>query len=230
MLEFNVPEGQRIQRKQLITVAEWTGEARQVYVLQTSQPADWASNFDAYYTKNASGQYVAVTGDTAPSWAANTYYTKTTSTLYREILGTRTEDSSIEFNQDTEKITDVRGITYTDVNKTEPQQDFDPYNLLGGSPLGAYLVTNALKNNIVAYNNAFNVYIITAFIGSAADGYYTVMHSGCSIIPTAIGGDAYNNMPIEVHLSNNITEGTVNSLGKDFTFTPASTTTTTTTT
>ena len=230
MLEFNVPEGQRIQRKQLITVAEWTGEARQVYVLQTSQPADWASNFDAYYTKNASGQYVAVTGDTAPAWAVNTYYTKTTSTLYREILGTRTEDSSIEFNQDTEKITDVRGITYTDVNKTEPQQDFDPYNLLGGSPLGAYLVTNALKNNIVAYNNAFNVYIITAFIGSAADGYYTVMHSGCSIIPTAIGGDAYNNMPIEVHLSNNITEGTVNSLGKDFTFTPASTTTTTTTT
>lgn len=229
MLEFNVAENQRIQRKQLITVAEWTGEARQVYVLQTSQPADWASNYDAYYTKNASGQYVAVTGDTAPSWAANTYYTKSTSTLYREILGTRTEDSSIEFNQDTEKVTDVRGITYTDVNKTEPQQDFDPYNLLGGSPLGAYLVTNALKNNIVAYNNVFNVYIITAFIGSAADGYYTVMHSGCSIIPTAIGGDAYNNMPIEVHLSNNITEGTVNSLGKDFTFTPASTTTTTTT-
>lgn len=229
MLEFNVPEGQRIQRKQLITVAEWTGEARQVYVLQTSQPADWASNFDAYYTKNASGQYVAVTGDTAPSWAANTYYTKTTSTLYREILGTRTEDSSIEFNADIETTTDVRGITYTDVNKTEPQQDFDPYNLLGGSPLGAYLTTHALKNNIVAYNNVFNVYIITAFIGSQADGYFTVMHSGCSIIPQSLGGDAYNNMPIEVHLSNNITEGTVDSIGKDFTFTPASTTTTTTT-
>ena len=228
MLEFNVPEGQRIQRKQLITVAEWTGEARQIYVLQTSQPADWATNYDAYYTYS-NGEYVAVTGDTAPAWAANTYYTKTTSTLYREILGTRTEDSSIEFNADVETSTDVRGITYTDVNKTEPQQDFDPYNLLGGSPLGSYLVTNALKNNIVAYNNVFNVYIITAFIGSQADGYFTVMHSGCSIIPQSMGGDSYNNMPIEVHLSNNITEGTVNSLGKDFVFTPASTTTTTTT-
>lgn len=229
MLEFNVAENQRIQRKQLITVAEWTGEARQVYVLQTSQPADWASNYDAYYTKNSSGEYVAVTGETAPSWAANTYYTKTTSTLYREILGTRTEDSSIEFNADIETMTDVRGITYTDVNKTEPQQDFDPYNLLGGSPLGAYLVTAALKNDIDAYSNVFNVYVITAFIGSVADGYYAVRHDDCSIIPQSLGGDSYNNMPIEVHLSNKITEGTVDSLGKDFVFSPKSTTTTTTT-
>ena len=228
MLEFNVADSQRIQRKQLITVAEWTGEAHQVYVLQSSQPADWATNYDAYY-KYVGGQYVAVTGDTAPTWAANTYYTKSTTTLYREILGTRTEDSSIEFNADVETMTDVRGITYTDVNKTEPQQDFDPYNLLGGSPLGAYLVTNALKNNIVAYNNAFSVYIITAFIGSAQNGYYAVRHDGCSIIPQSLGGDSYNNMPIEVHFSNNITEGTVDSLGKDFVFSPASTTTTTTT-
>lgn len=228
MAGFNVADNQRIQRKQLITVAEWTGEARQVYVLTASQPADWATNFDDYYTYS-NGQYSAVTGDVAPSWAANTYYAKVTSTLYREILGTRTEDSSIEFNADIQTSTDVRGITYTDVNKTEPQQTFDPYYLLGGSDLGDYLVRNALKNNIDAYNNVFNVYVITAFIGSAQEGYYTVEHTGCSIIPTALGGDAYNNMPIEVHYSNNIIEGSVDSLGKDFVFTPASTTTTSTT-
>ena len=89
MAGFNVAEGQRIQRKQLITVAEWTGEARQVYVLTTSQPADWSTDYDEYYTYS-NGQYQAVTGDTAPAWAANTYYKKDTSTLYREILGTRT--------------------------------------------------------------------------------------------------------------------------------------------
>ena len=221
MANFNVAENQRIQRKQLITVAEWEGEAHDVYTLQTAQPADWASNYTSYYTKTVGGNYVAVTGDEAPTWAANTYYTKSSSNLYREILGTRTEDSSIEFNADIEKMTDIRGITYADVNKTEPQQDFDPYNLLGGSDLGAYLVTAALKNDITAYSNKFNVYIITAFIGSASDGYYAVRHSGCSIIPTSLGGDAYNNMPIEVHLSNDITEGTVDSLGRDFQFTPA---------
>lgn len=230
MAQFNVAESQKIQRKQLITVAEWEGEARDVYVLQTSEPADWSTNYTSYYTKTVGGNYVAVTGTEAPAWAANTYYTKTTSTLYREILGARTEDSSIEFNADIETMTDILGITYTDVNKTEPQQDFDPFNLLGGSELGAYLVSAALKNDITAYSNKFNVYVITAFIGSSQDGYYAVCHSGCSIVPTSLGGDAYNNMPIEVHFSNNITEGTVDSLGKNFVFSSASTTTTTTNT
>ena len=141
-------------------------------------------------------------------------------TKSREILGTRTEDSSIEFNADISTSTDIRGITYTDVNKTEPQQSFDPFFILGGSALSEYLTTAALKNDIDAYNGAFNVYIITAFIGSDSDGYYAVKHSGCSIVPTSIGGDAYTNMPIEVHYSNNITEGTVDDFRKkDFVFT-----------
>lgn len=218
--QFNVSEGQRIQRKQLITVVEWQGEAHDVYTLQSSQPADWSTNYTSYYTK-VGGAYVAVTGDTAPTWVAGTYYTKSTSTLYRELLGTRVEDSSIEFNADVETMTDIRGISYTDVNKTEPQQDFDPFALLGGSDLGAYLVTNALKNNINAYNNVFDAYIINAYIGDSENGYFAVKHSGCSIIPQSLGGDSWTQMPIELHYSNNITEGTVDSLGSDFIFTPA---------
>lgn len=130
----------------------------------------------------------------------------------REILGTRTEDSSIEFNPDIETTTDIRGITYTDVNKTEPQQDFDPYYILGGSKLGSYLTQAALVNDIQAYNNTFTIYIITAFISNTGStSYYAVKHSNCSIIPTSVGGDSYTSMPIEVHFSNDITEGTVNS-------------------
>lgn len=136
----------------------------------------------------------------------------------REILGARTEDSSIEFNPDVETSTDILGITYSDVNKTEPQQDFDPYYLLGGSKLGAYLATAALENNIDAYNNTFNIYIITAFIGTEG-AYKCVKHSGCTILPTSIGGDSYVSMPIEVHYSNNIETGTVDKLSDDFVFT-----------
>ena len=136
----------------------------------------------------------------------------------REILGARTEDSSIEFNPDIETSTDILGITYTDVNKTEPQQDFDPFFLLGGSKLGAYLAEAALENNIDAYNGTFNVYIITAFMGSEG-AYKAVKHEGCSIIPTSLGGDSYVSMPIEVHYSNKISTGTVDKLGDDFTFT-----------
>lgn len=144
----------------------------------------------------------------------------------REILGARTEDSSIEFNADYTTSTDILGITYTDVNKTEPQQTFDPFFLLGGSELGKYLVEAALENRIQDYNGKFNVYIIAAFIndktGTAeAQNYFAVKHSGCSIIPTSMGGDSYVSMPIEVYYSNDITKGSVDKLADDFVFAPA---------
>ena len=140
----------------------------------------------------------------------------------REILGTRTEDSSIEFNADIETSTDILGNNYTDVNRTQPQQDFDPYYLLGGSPLGEYLLQAAMENDISAYNNVFTIYIITAIIDSgtsSAHKYKCVKHTDCSIIPTSVGGDSYVNMPIEVHYSNKITVGYVDKLSDDFTFT-----------
>lgn len=153
----------------------------------------------------------------------------------REILGARTEDSSIEFNADIVKSTDILGITYADVNKTEPQQTFDPFFLLGGSQLGEYLVQAALENRIADYNGKFNIYVIAAFISetttsgtgegaTTATKYMTVKHTGCSIIPTSMGGDAYVSMPIEVHYSNDITKGTVDKLADDFVFTPDTTT------
>lgn len=143
----------------------------------------------------------------------------------REILGARTEDSSIEFNADVATSTDILGVTYTDVNKTEPQQTFDPFFLLGGSALGEYLVAAALENRINDYNGKFDVYIIAAFINdksgtTTATKYKTVKHSGCSIIPTSMGGDSYVSMPIEVHYSNNITVGSVDKLSDEFVFTP----------
>lgn len=165
---LNLSNGERAQRKALITVAEW-GES---------------------------------------------------STPTREILGVRVEDSSIEFNADIETITDILGITYTDVNKTEPQQTLDPSYIIGGSKLSAYLAEAALENDISKYNNTFNVYIITTFIGTEG-AYQAVKHTGCSIIPTSMGGDSYVAMPLEVHYSNNITKGTVDKLADDFEFTPA---------
>lgn len=215
-MPVNLASGQRAQRKALITVAEWTGSSRDIYTLLTTQPSDFDPT--EYYKKSGNTYVAGTSGDT---WAANTWYAKTTSTRYREILGARTEDSSIEFNPDIETVTDILGITYTDVNKTEPQQDFDPFYLLGGSELGSYLGEAALANNIDAYNNVFNVYIITAFIGFAG-AYNAVKHSGCSIIPSSMGGDSYVSMPIEVHYSNNITKGTVDELSDNFVFTPAS--------
>lgn len=132
----------------------------------------------------------------------------------KEILGVRTEDSSIEFNPDIQTSTDILGITYSDVNKTEPTQSFDPFYIIGGGKLAAYLSRAALKNDIAAYNNVFDVYIVTAYLRKdgtidSEGACYAVRHANCSIIPQSMGGDTKMNMPVEVHYSNDITEGSV---------------------
>ena len=163
--QFNLNDGQRAERKLLITVAEWTEGSTQV----------------------------------------------------REILGRRTEDSSIDYNADIETTTDILGINYTDLNRTQPQQDFDPYLILGGSKLGAKL-NDIRRRNAISELNDFTVYIITAFAG-ASGAYEAEKHTGCTIVYNSIGGDSNVNMPISVYFSNNITTGTVDKLSDDFEFT-----------
>ena len=141
------------------------------------------------------------------------------STQIREILGTRTEDSSIDYNPDIETTTDILGINYTDLNRTQPQQDFDPFLILGGSQLGAKL-NDIRRRNALSELNQFTVYIITAFVGDATNGYAAEKHTDCTIVYNSIGGDSNVNFPISVYFSNNITVGTVDKLASDFEFTP----------
>lgn len=173
--QFNLKEGQRAERKLLITVAEWT----------------------------------------EPTLDGTTEGTE----QVRELLGVRTEESSIDFNADINTTTDIRGNNYTDLDKTQPQQSFDPSPLVGGSRLQAYLNYIRSRNAISELGN-FTVYIITAFIGNEADGYATEKHVNCSIIYDSIGGDTKVDFPYTVYFSNDITNGTVDKIGKDFVFTP----------
>lgn len=138
-------------------------------------------------------------------------------TPVREVLGTRTEDSSIEYNADISTTTDILGNNYTDINRTQPQQDFDPYLVLGGSKLGAKL-NDIRKRNALSELNSFTMYIITAFVGTAG-AYEAEKHDDCTITYNSFGGDSNVNFPISVYFSNKITNGTVDKLADDFTFT-----------
>ncbi len=51
-------------------------KAAPVYTVTAAEPADWATKYKEYYTVS-DGVYSNVTGETAPSWAAATYYKKT---------------------------------------------------------------------------------------------------------------------------------------------------------
>lgn len=149
---------------------------------------------------------------------------KGSNTPIRKILGEYTPDSSIEFNNDLQTVTDILGKTHSDVEKTEPVQTFDPHYLMENNALDDYMFKAAVKNDIDAYNGVFSFYIVAEFMnegGSGTDAFFAVKHSGCSLIPTSLGGEAHIDMPYEAHFSNDITEGTVNEISEEFTFTPA---------
>ena len=171
--QINLNNGQRAERKLLVTVAEW------------EEPLEGTTGTESV----------------------------------RELLGVRTEDSSIEYNPDIQESTDILGNNYTDVNKTQPSQGFDPFLILGGSRLGAFL-NDIRRRNALSELQQFTIYIITAFVGNETDGYETEKHTDCSITYDSIGGDANVNFPITVHFSNKITTGSVDKVAADFTFTP----------
>ncbi len=208
--QFNLSDGQRAERKSLITVAAWNE-----YELLATEPDDWATKYNTYYTKSGD-VYIHVSGSTAPTFAADTYY-KAVET--REFLGTRTEDSSIEFNPDIETSTDIRGNNFTDLNKTQPQQSFDPFLILGGSKLAAKL-HDIMFRNAVTELNQFTMYIITSYLGNSTSGYRAQKQDDCTITYDSLGGDTKVNFPITVYFSNKATAGVVDSLQNNFEFTP----------
>lgn len=125
----------------------------------------------------------------------------------REILGTRTEDSSIEYNTEINTSTDILGHNYTDVDRTQPQQGFDPFLILGGSKLGAKL-NDIRRRNALSELGQFTAYIVTAFVGEAG-AYEAEKHVNCTISYDSIGGDSKVNFPITLYFSNDSTLGTV---------------------
>lgn len=144
-------------------------------------------------------------------------------TQVREKLGVRTEDSSIEYNPDIATSTDILGINYTDINKTQPQQDFDPFLILGGSALGVKL-NDIRRRNALTELSQFTIYVITAYAGTSG-AYQAEKHENCTIAYNSIGGDTNVNMPISVYYSNDAggtgspAIGTVDKLSSDFAFT-----------
>lgn len=172
--QFNLAEGQRAERKMLITIAEWN----------------------------------------EPTLDGTTEGTE----QVRELLGVRTEDSSIDYNADISHTTDIRGNNYADLEKTQPQQAFSDTPIYGGSRLQAYL--NYIRShNDISKLGGFTVYVVTAFVGDSTNGYATEKHSNCSIIYDSLGGDTKVNFGYTVYYSNDITNGTIDKIAPDFVFT-----------
>lgn len=142
--------------------------------------------------------------------------TKQSGTPVWQIVGVGVEDSSIEYNPDTETITDILGITETTVNKFETSQSLEPMTVRGGSTLAVKLY-NQIKYNRLSEFAMYEVMQIHAYAaiasGTAPDITYTYeaeVHKNCTLTPQSLGGDAYVDMPIDINYSNDKVHGTVN--------------------
>lgn len=137
-----------------------------------------------------------------------------------QIVGVGVEDSAIEFNPDTETVTDILGITETTVNKFETAQSLEPMTVRGGSKL-AVKIYNQVKYNRMSEFAMYDVMQIHAYVGSEGE-YEAEIHKNCTLTPQSIGGSSYVDMPIDINYSNDKIHGTVNAYryGSTITFTP----------
>lgn len=142
-------------------------------------------------------------------------------------IGAGVEDSSIEFNPETEKKTDIFGNTETSVNKLELAQGMDPMTVRGGNPF-LFDLNDKIERNALSELSLYEVMIIRAFVkeGEAEGGYHAEVHKNCTITPQSQGGSAYVDMPINIDYSNDKVLGTVDTYKptpeKPITFTPLS--------
>jgi len=149
--------------------------------------------------------YVNVGTKTAPEW---------------EIQGVKTEDAAYELNPDVTTVTDILGITYTDVNKVEPQITIDPNTLRMGAKLSEKLLDIYRRRAFEEFQQ-FEVLTVWGMLGTGSN-YEADLEEGCTIHPNSIGGSSRVDMPYTILLSNKITKGTVNALfpASDIQFTP----------
>ena len=119
-------------------------------------------------------------------------------------LGRGVEDSSLEFNPDTEKVTDIFGNTETTVNKIEIAQNFSPVTLRVGSELHKIML-QILDEKDFSRLSTFDILVVKAFWAHTFNGvtYFPAeLHRNCTVTPQSLGGSNYVDMPINTDLSN----------------------------
>ena len=136
-----------------------------------------------------------------------------------ELVGRGVEESAIELNPNSETVTDICGITETNVTKWEAVQTLEPNTVKGGSKLN-YKLHKIWQDKTPELLSQFDVLIVYAYIGESSTFDAEVQHN-CTINITSIGGSAYVDMPIEISFSNDSTKGTATIANGVPTFTAA---------
>lgn len=124
-----------------------------------------------------------------------------------ELLGYKVEDASVEFNWDEEVVTDITGTTYKTIKKSEPEMTLDGYIINSKSTFLEKLAKKAIRNAFTEF--ADNEILTVYFWLSKNSTYLAKKETGCSIVPSSIGGEGNVGITPVITFSNNATFGSV---------------------
>lgn len=113
----------------------------QGYTLTTSKPSNWATTYKNYFTLN-DGLYEPVTGDTAPTWEANKYYSHVTNKTYQYVKTGQVADNKYGI-----AIGYMKSSTTGDVDLSTSEYILvtaDRLSFMQGTTEVAYMAGNAL--------------------------------------------------------------------------------------
>lgn len=148
--------------------------------------------------------------------------TGTESTPVWSPFGKRVTDSELSYDWADDTSTDILGNTYTEMNKPQITQAFDPYALDAGDTALVKIWNLAVKDQDYSALAAQDVLIVHLYAGTADTAMIAERYSACAIRPTSLGGEGggHIDMPIDVTYGGTRTLGTAAISSGVVTFTP----------
>lgn len=140
------------------------------------------------------------------------------------VLGTRVEDSSMEYDWQDESKKDILGATRTTAKKPIITQSFEPCELDEGDEAIKHIWEIAVKDQDAAALCNQKILVLHKYAGTADTAMFAERYDACLVKNTSLGGEGggYVGMPIEVTFGGNRTIGTaaVDKSDGTVTFTP----------
>lgn len=141
-------------------------------------------------------------------------------------VGKRVEDSSEEYDWQTETKVDIHGASYTNGKKPIITQTFDPCELDSLDDAQQKIWNLAVKDqdvNKLMNQDMLIAHFYTTTDGEDAGGSFAERYEACSVLPSGLGGEGGGSvgMPIDVTYGGTRTLGTVSKAADgSVTFTP----------
>lgn len=119
--------------------------------------------------------------------------TGTSSTPVWSALGTRVEDSSMDYDWSDESNKDILGITHSTMKKPVITQSFEPANLDAGDAAYVKIWNLAVKDQDVQALCNMDMLLVHFYAGNASTPF-AERYESCMVKPTGLGGEGGGNM------------------------------------